>query len=92
MALRKRACCWRKRAWRGAIVKVARGNSILKEVPLSSVLFSWDVRGTPSTKSTVTECMKQVMVVTRSFGFFYVLICCFTSMVSSWCHVGTVSY
>ena len=27
MALRKRAWRWRKRAWRGAIVKVARGNT-----------------------------------------------------------------
>ena len=28
----------------------------------------------------------------RSLEFFYVLICCFTSTVSSWCHVGIVSY
>ena len=27
MALGKRASRWRKRAWRGAIVKVARGNT-----------------------------------------------------------------
>ena len=47
--------------------------SLLKEVPLSRVLFSWGVRGTSSTKSTVTECVKRVMVVyTRSFDFFYV--------------------
>ena len=60
---------------------------------LSSVSFSWDVRGTSSTKSTVTECVKRVMVVyTISFDFFYVLICCFKSTVSSWCNVGTVSY
>ena len=50
-------------------------------------------RGTSTTKSTVTECVKRVMVVyTRSFDLFYVLICCLTSTVSSWCHVGTVSY
>ena len=30
MALGKRAWRWRKRAWRGAIVKVARGNTIYK--------------------------------------------------------------
>ena len=41
----------------------------------------------------MTECVKRVMVVyTRSCDFFYVLIYCFTSTVSSWCHVGTVSY
>ena len=28
MALGKRAWRWRKRAWRGAIVKLARGNTI----------------------------------------------------------------
>ena len=28
--------------------------------PLSSVLFSWDGRGTSSTTSTVTECVKRV--------------------------------
>ena len=33
-----------------------------------------------------------MVVYTRSFDFFYVLICCFTSTVSSWCHVGTVTY
>ena len=60
---------------------------------LPSVSFGWGVRGTSTTKSTVTECVKQVMVVyTRSFVFFYVLMCCFTSTVSSWCHVGTVRY
>ena len=48
---------------------------------------------TSSTKSTVAEYVKRVMVVyTRSFDFFHVLICCFTSTLSSWCHVGTVSY
>ena len=29
MALGKRAWRWRKRAWRGAIIKVARGNNML---------------------------------------------------------------
>ena len=44
-------------------------------------------------KSTVTECVKRVMVVyTRSFDFFYVLICCIESTVSSQCRVETVSY
>ena len=38
--------------------------------PFSSVSFSWDVRGTSTTKSTVTECVKRAMVVyTRSFDF-----------------------
>ena len=34
---------------------------------VSAVLFSWDVRGTSSTKSTVTvtKCVKRVMVVTK---------------------------
>ena len=42
---------------------------------------------------TMTECVKRVMVVyTRSFDLFYVLICCFTSTVSRWCHIVTVSY
>ena len=64
-----------------------------RKCPLSSVSFRWGVRGTSSTKSIVTECVKRAMVVyTRSFDFFYVLICCFTSTVSSWCHVGTVTY
>ena len=64
-----------------------------RKCPVSSVSFSWDVRGTSKTKSTVTECVKRVMVVyTRSFDLFYVFICCLTSTVSSWCHVGTVSY
>ena len=31
-------------------------------------------------------------MVTRSLDSFYVLMCCFTSSVSSWGHVGTVSY
>ena len=58
-----------------------------------STPFSWGVRGTSSTKFTVTECVKRVMVVyNRGFDFFYVLICCFTSTVSSWCHAGAVSY
>ena len=49
-----------------------------RKCPVSSVSFSWDVRGTSTTKSTVTERVKRVMVVyTRSFDFFYVLICCF---------------
>ena len=62
-----------------------------RKCPLSRELFSWDVRGTSSTKSTVTECVKKVMVVySRSFDFFYVENFCFTSTVSSWCHVGTV--
>ena len=61
--------------------------------PSRVLSFSWDVRGTSTTKSTVTECVKRVMVVyTRKSDFFYVLICCFTSTVRSWCHVGTVSY
>ena len=39
-----------------------------RKCPLSSVSFSWGVRGASSTKSTVTECVKRVMVVyTRSF-------------------------
>ena len=43
--------------------------SLLKDCPVSSVSFSWDVRGTSITKSTVTECVKRVMVVyTRSFN------------------------
>ena len=54
--------------------------------------FRWDVRGISTTKSSVTECVKRVMVNTRSFDFFYVLICCFTSTVSSWRYVVTVSY
>ena len=67
--------------------------SLLQEMTLSSVSFSWGVSETSSTKSTVTECVKRVMVVyTRSFDFFYVLICCFTSTVSSCCHVDIVSY
>ena len=38
-----------------------------------SVSFSSDVRGTSTTTSTVTKCVKRVMVVyTRSFDFFYV--------------------
>ena len=47
----------------------------LRKYPVSCVSFSWDVRGTSTTKSTVTGCVKRVMVVnTRSFDFFYVLI------------------
>ena len=39
----------------------------------------------PPQPRLVTECVKRVMVVyTRIFYFFYVLICCFTSTVSSW--------
>ena len=61
--------------------------------PLSSVSFSWGVRGTSPTKSIVTECVKRLKeVYTRSFDFFSVLNFCFTSTVRSWCHVGTVSY
>ena len=60
--------------------------------PLSSVLLSWE-RGTSSTTSTVTECVKRVMVVyTRIFDLLHVLICCFTSTVSSWGNVGTARY
>ena len=57
-----------------------------------SILFSWDTRGTCSTKSTVTEFVERVMVVTRRLEFFYILICCFTSNVDSRIHVETVSY
>ena len=37
MALRKRTWRWRKRAWRGTIVKVARGNT--KEIKSVCALF-----------------------------------------------------
>ena len=61
-------------------------------VPPPSILFSWDARGTCSTKSTVTEFVERVLVVTRRLDFFYILICCFTSNVGSRIHVETVSY
>ena len=60
--------------------------------PPPSILFSWDARGTCSTKSTVTEFVERVMMVTRRLDFFYILICCFTSNVGSRIHVETVSY
>ena len=60
--------------------------------PPPSILFSWDARETCSTKSTVTEFVERVMVVTRRLDFFYILICCFTSNVGSRIHVETVSY
>ena len=41
MALGKRAWRWRKRAWRGAIVKVARGNTSLSApaLELNTIIF-----------------------------------------------------
>ena len=41
MALGKRAWRWRKRAWRGAIVKVARGNTRHKVMmkPTNVIMF-----------------------------------------------------
>ena len=60
--------------------------------PPPSILFSWDARGTCSTKSTVTEFVERVMVVTRHLDFFYILICCFASNVGSRIHVETVGY
>ena len=76
----------------GSFPTALRGHFPLKGSAPSRVLsFSWGVRETSLAKSTMTECVKRVMVVyTRSVDFFYGLICWVTSTVSSWCHAGTV--
>ena len=38
-------------------------SSLIKEVSLSHVLFSWDVRGTSSSNSKGTKCVKRVCLI-----------------------------
>ena len=38
-------------------------SSLIKELPLSHVLFSWDVRGASSSNSKGTECLKRVCLI-----------------------------
>ena len=45
----------------GGFYCTTEASSLIREVlPLSNVLFSWDVRGNYSTKSKVAECVKRL--------------------------------